>query len=104
MYSSGYLEPADLVQLESERVIGDLATVFFREDGGWDDIALNLRASGPPLDLYKTVPRSLCVVSGRAKVPGLHAALRSGYINELVIDEPTATLLCRAMGVNPAEL
>jgi len=104
VYSSGYLEPVDLLQLETERVVGDLATVFFREDGHWDDIALNLRASGPPLDLYKTIPRSLCVVSGRAKVPGLHAALRSGYINELVIDEPTATLLCRAMGVNPAEL
>jgi len=104
VYSSGYLEPADLVQLETERVVGDLATVFFRDDGTWNDIALNHRASGPALELYKAVPRSLCVVSGRAKVPGLHAALRAGYINELVIDEPTATLLCRHMGVNPAQV
>ncbi len=100
VYSSGYLEAKDLQSLESDRVIGDLATVFFRDDGSYEDVPLNMRASGPPLSLYRDVPRALCVVSGRAKVSGLHAALRSGYMNELIIDEPTAELLCQAMGVD----
>ena len=104
VYSRGYLDPKDLQVLEEERVIGDLATVFFREDGSYGDIPLNLRASGPSLQLYKTAPRAICVVSGRAKVAGLHAALRAGYMNELIIDEPTAVLLCQEMGINPARL
>ncbi|RYF60621.1 MAG: sugar-binding transcriptional regulator, partial [Comamonadaceae bacterium] len=36
---------------------------------------------------------AICVVSGRGKLPGLRAALAGGFINELVIDEPTARLL-----------
>lgn len=98
VYSSGYLEPEDEQMLEEERVVGDLATVFFREDGSYQDIPINKRASGPPLELYKNVRRSICVVSGRAKVPGLHAALRAGYMKELIVDEPTARLLCDQMG------
>jgi DNA-binding transcriptional regulator LsrR (DeoR family) len=79
-------------------VIGDLATVFFREDGSYEDIPINRRASGPPLKLYKNVPRAVCVVSGRAKVSGLYAALRAGYIQDLIVDEPTARLLWQRMG------
>jgi DNA-binding transcriptional regulator LsrR (DeoR family) len=99
VYSSGYLEAADLQALEEQKAVGDLATVFFREDGSYADIPLNQRSSGPPLELFKAAPRAICVVSGRAKVSGLHAALRAGYMNELIIDEPTAELLCREMGV-----
>lgn len=94
VYSKGYLEPEDMKELDREKVIGDLATVFFRRDGSWDDIPLNQRASGPPLTLYQKASRAICVVSGRNKVPGLLAALRSRMMTELIIDEPTARLLC----------
>ena len=97
VYSSGYLDPEDEGMLEREGVVGDLATVFFREDGSYEDIPINKRASGPPLELYKQVPRALCVVSGRAKVRGLHAALKAGYMSELIVDEPTARLLCKRL-------
>lgn len=96
VYSKGYLDPDDMAELEREHVLGDLATVFFREDGSWEDIPLNLRASGPPLSLYKKVDRAICVVSGRNKVPGLRAALRARLMSELIVDEPTARLLCRS--------
>jgi DNA-binding transcriptional regulator LsrR (DeoR family) len=98
VYSSGYLDPSDIRTLDEEGVIGDLATVFFREDGSYEDIPINRRASGPPLKLYKNVPRAVCVVSGRAKVSGLYAALRAGYIQDLIVDEPTARLLWQRMG------
>lgn len=105
VYSKGYLDPADLDELEKERVIGDLATVFFREDGTWEDIPLNRRASGPPLSLYRNVERAICVVSGRNKVPGLKAALRARLMSELIIDEPTARLLCKSGGcAEPEEI
>lgn len=98
VYSQGYLEAEDLAELQREGVIGDLATVFFRADGSYEDIPLNRRASGPPLSLYHEVERAICVVSGKAKVPGLLAALRARLMSELIVDEPTARLLCREIG------
>ncbi len=95
VYSTGYLDPTDLEELEREKVIGDLATVFFREDGSWEDIPLNHRASGPGLSLYRQAKRAICVVSGRNKVRGLRAALEARFMTELIVDEPTARLLCR---------
>jgi DNA-binding transcriptional regulator LsrR (DeoR family) len=97
VYAGGYLEERDLAVLKQEKVVGDLATVFFREDGGSEGISINERASGPPLEFYCRTPRTICVVSGRAKVLGLHAALRAGYVNDLVVDEPTARLLIERM-------
>ncbi len=96
VYAGDYLEPEDLAELKREEVVGDISTVFYRADGSWADIPLNQRASGPPLHLFQSVDRALCVVAGRAKVQGLHAALQAGYMNELVVDEPTARELVKA--------
>ncbi|TVR05469.1 MAG: sugar-binding transcriptional regulator [Spirochaetaceae bacterium] len=102
VYSGGYLEPKDLKELKTQGVVGDLATVFYREDGSYCDISINARASGPPLDLYPRALHSICVVSGLAKVPGLIAALRAGYIRDLIVDEPTARdLMDRISEPNP---
>ncbi|MCZ2098478.1 MAG: MarR family transcriptional regulator [Anaerolineae bacterium] len=73
VHSGGFLEPADLRSLRRDRVAGDIATVFFRADGSYADIALNARASGPDLALFRRVPHSICVASGTGKVEGLRA-------------------------------
>jgi deoxyribonucleoside regulator len=93
VHVGGYLEPADYEELKRERVVGDIATVFFRSDGSYDHIPLNSRASGPNLSLFKQTKPALCVVSGTAKAPGLDAALRGGLMSELIVDEPTARAL-----------
>src|SRR5690606_5798692 len=64
VYVGGYLSDADYRSLSEDRVIGDVATVFFRADGSWADVALNARATGPGLDRLRRVPRRVCVVSG----------------------------------------
>jgi DNA-binding transcriptional regulator LsrR (DeoR family) len=89
VYSGGYLSQGDYKLLEAEKVAGDIATVFFREDGSWKDIPINQRCSGPNLDLFQQV-RGICVVSGLAKVDGMHAALKGKMMSELIVDEPTA--------------
>ncbi len=89
VYSGGYLERKDFDELEKERLVGDIATVFFREDGSFNNIAINNRASGPNLDLFQK-KYGVCVVSGLAKVRGILAALRGGLMKELIVDEPTA--------------
>jgi len=95
VYSDGYLEERDFTNLKKRNVVADLATVFFSEDGSYKGIPLNARSSGPDLVLYRKVPHAICVVSGRPKVPALHCALAGRYMNDLIVDEPTARLLLK---------
>jgi deoxyribonucleoside regulator len=90
VYVGAYLEPKDFKELRRERVVGDIATVFYRGDGSYENIPLNARASGPDLSLFKRTKHALCVVSGLAKAPGLKAALQGRLMSELIVDEPTA--------------
>jgi DNA-binding transcriptional regulator LsrR (DeoR family) len=93
VHAGGFLEPSDTAELEREGVVGDIATVFFRFDGSYDNIPLNARASGPELSLFRRAKHALCVVSGLAKAVGVRAALRGGLMSELIVDEPTARAL-----------
>jgi DNA-binding transcriptional regulator LsrR (DeoR family) len=93
VHTGGYLSDEERAMIRAEGLVGDIATMFFREDGSWRDIALNARSSGPDMDCFQRAAHSICVVSGKGKIPGLRAALQGGFINELVIDEPSARLL-----------
>ncbi|MBB3213329.1 DNA-binding transcriptional regulator LsrR (DeoR family) [Herbaspirillum sp. Sphag1AN] len=97
IHTAGYLDQDDLDGIRKDGVIADIATVFFRADGSWRDIALNARSSGPDLDRFQHAAHAICVVSGKSKIAGLRAALHGGYINELMIDEPTARLLVQEL-------
>jgi DNA-binding transcriptional regulator LsrR (DeoR family) len=93
IHTGGYLGDDERDMIRQQGLVGDIATVFFRRDGSWRDVDLNARSSGPDLDCLKRAAHSICVVSGAGKIPGLCAALEGGFINELVIDEPSARLL-----------
>jgi deoxyribonucleoside regulator len=95
VYIGDYLAPEDFKALDRQQVVGDIATVFFREDGSFDDIPLNRRASGPDLALFTKAKHALCIVSGLGKANGLRAALRGKLMGELIVDEPTAHALLR---------
>ena len=92
VYSGGYLSVQDYKELEKYEIAGDIATVFFKKDGSFDNIPLNRRASGPSLELFQQ-KYGICVVSGLAKVRGLYAALKGKLMSELIVDEPTARAL-----------
>lgn len=93
VYIGGYLDPAEYEELANDGVVGDLATVFFGPDGGWDGIALNARASGPDLAGLRRVPRRVCVVSGVQKLATVRGALAGDLITDLVLDEALASRL-----------
>jgi len=95
VHSGGFLEPADLRSLRRDGVVGDIATVFFRADGSYADVALNARASGPDLALLRRAQHSICIASGTGKAGGLRAALAGRFVDTLIVDEPTARLLLR---------
>jgi len=92
VYSGGYLEEQDYGVLVREHVVGDVATVFLREDGT-SDISLNERSSGPDLDVLRAIPNRMCVAAGRHRVPGMRGAVAAGLVTCLVTDEETAAAL-----------
>lgn len=93
VYSGGYLDEDDVETLAAHGVVGDIATIFYREDGTYNDIPLNDRSSGPELAAIRRTPRRVCVVSGASKIAGLRGALAAGLISDLIIDETTARAL-----------
>ena len=90
VYMGGYLEPADYESLKRDGVVGDVATMFFREDGSYDRIALNERASGADFSVLRQVSRRVCVASGISKIQSIRGALAAGLVTDLVLDESTA--------------
>jgi deoxyribonucleoside regulator len=93
VYSAGYLEASDIHTLDKEGIVGDVCTIFLREDGTYEDLSMNARATGPTPAELRSIPRRICGVAGDNKVVPLLAALRAGVITDLVVDEQTATKL-----------
>lgn len=93
VHSGGYLDAADRASLTRDGVVGDIATVFYRADGSWRDVALNTRSSGPGLDRMSRAARRVCIVSGAQKLDALRGALATGVVTDLVLDEGLARRL-----------
>lgn len=93
VYIGGYLDRNDYSSLSTDRVVGDIATVFYRADGSWKDVSLNARATGPDFTRLRKVARRVCVVSGSQKLPSLRGALAAKLITDLVLDEGLARRL-----------
>lgn len=93
VYIGGYLEKADYASLARDRVVGDVATVFYRSDGSYGDVGLNARSTGPDLARLRKVARRVCVVSGPLKAASVHGALTAGIVTDLILDEALARRL-----------
>jgi deoxyribonucleoside regulator len=102
VYSGGYLEESDYLEIKREGIAGDIATVFFRKDGTFDNIPLNNRACGPNLEMFQR-KHGVCIVSGLGKVSGLFSALKGNLIAELIVDEPTARELVNHYSIGSPE-
>lgn len=97
VYIGGYLSRDDYKSLSEDRAVGDVATVFYRGDGSWRDIALNARATGPGFDRLAKVARRVCIASGTQKLASLRGALAAGLVTDLVVDEQLARALVNSM-------
>lgn len=93
-YLHGYfLSDDDFRSLAEDGAVGDIATTYIGPEGDHHEIRLNERTSGPDLDRLRSVKHRICAVAGDHKVDALAAALRGGYVSQLVVDEVTATKL-----------
>lgn len=90
VYASGYLEADQLLAVRNQGAVGDVCTVFLREDGTYSGIDLNQRASGPNPAVLQSVPRRICVVGDPSRAHAVLGALRARVATDLVCDEATA--------------
>ncbi len=90
VYSAGYMDANDMQKLADDGVVGDVCTVLLREDGTYDDIDYNARATGLTPAELQNVPRRICVVADPSRAPAVVGALRAKVATDLVIDEATA--------------
>lgn len=93
LYRAGYLDAVDLQELRRQGIVGDIGTVFVREDGSSDRLAINERSAGMPLAELRRVRTRMLVVSSRTKTAAIAAALRAGVVTDLVLDDLTAQAL-----------
>jgi deoxyribonucleoside regulator len=93
VYIGGYLDRSDYDSLSASGVVGDVATIFYREDGTTERIPMNDRASGPSFEVLRRASRRVCVVSGESKIPALRGALAAGLVTDLILDDGTARAL-----------
>ncbi|WP_243226167.1 sugar-binding transcriptional regulator [Microbacterium sp. CIAB417] len=93
VYIGGYLSRDDYRSLREEQVVGDIATVFYRQDGTWKDVRLNARATGPGFEVLARAARRICVVSGVQKLASLRGAIATKLVTDLVLDEHLAEQL-----------
>ena len=92
MYTAGYLDEEDLEEVTRQGVVGDIATMFYCQNGRDHRVSLNTRSSGPELNFIRTHPASVCVVADPGKAEALRAALEGGLMRTLIVDETTARL------------
>ena len=93
VYSGGYFDASQQRALREQGVVGDMCTVLLRRDGSWADLEMNQRASGPSPSELARIPRRICVASGVHRAAVLRAALSTGAITDLVLDEQLAQAL-----------
>ncbi|MDR3070746.1 MAG: transcriptional regulator [Propionibacteriaceae bacterium] len=90
VYSGGYIDPESMRQLSADGVVGDVCTVLLRQNGSWQDIDLNRRASGMTPAELRRIPRRLCVAADPSRAAAILGALRAGTVTDLILDEGTA--------------
>ncbi|GAA1046012.1 MULTISPECIES: sugar-binding transcriptional regulator [Rothia] len=96
VYNGGYFTEEEQRRLRQTGVVGDMCTVFLRENGTFADLEVNRRATGPtPAELVR-IKRRIAVVSGAHRLSALMGALMTGAVTDLVIDAQLAELLLKA--------
>ncbi|ALE04431.1 hypothetical protein AL755_01730 (plasmid) [Arthrobacter sp. ERGS1:01] len=92
------VSPGALADLEAAGAAAHLCGHFFDHEGREVKSEVTDRLIGITLDDLLKIRRRMMVTAGPAKVVPLAAAIRGGFVNELVTDESTARQLLANLG------
>ncbi|MDO4522133.1 MAG: sugar-binding domain-containing protein [Eubacteriales bacterium] len=88
---SGYISQKDWEELKGENAICDvISTVFLNGEGEECCKDITDRCIALHGDELKRIPEKICIVQGKEKAKAVSVALKSGFIDVLVIDKEIA--------------
>lgn len=96
---AGYLTVDEIYSLQTKGAVGDICSRFITSEGKIADPGLDARTIGLDLAHLTGMEYSIAVAGGKEKVPGILGALRGKYVNVLITDERTATLVLEQAGI-----
>ncbi len=99
MFKIGYIEEADMLRLRKDGFCSDVCMNPIRLDGSYEDCYYKDRLMNADIDTLKNIENVIAVACGVEKAEAVLAALRTGCINSLVIDEPMAVKIAELSGV-----
>ncbi|MBO1001991.1 sugar-binding transcriptional regulator [Pseudogracilibacillus auburnensis] len=89
----GYIQNEEKDLMREKGVVGDLGFRFFDESGSPLTDILDKQVIGISLNSLKQINKVVAVVSGVNKVDSLRAALKGKFIDVLITDQKTASML-----------
>ena len=92
---SGVLSRNDLFYLRMHNAVGDILCHFFDREGRLLQTPIEDRLISTPLSRLKTLRNVVGLAAGAQKADAIRAALLGGYLDVLVTDEATASLLLK---------
>lgn len=94
--ATGILSMNDFNFLRMKGAVGDILSHFYDADGNVISEDFERRLISTPLEWLVECKNVVCVAAGAEKVPAIRAAMKKSYIDVLVTDEETASLLVSA--------
>jgi DNA-binding transcriptional regulator LsrR (DeoR family) len=95
---AGYFTDAQLADLRSRGVVGDILGYLLDADGAVMELPENERLVALHPDRLRRVESVIGVAAGRAKAAAVRAVLRGGMVDVVVTDEATAGSVLGATG------
>ncbi len=93
MVEAGYFTLDEFLGLRERGAVGDICCHFLAADGKPCLGGLSDRILGLTLEQLQEIPRTVGIVTGADKAPGVAAVLKGGYVNTLVCDRELAEKL-----------
>lgn len=93
MVEAGYFTLEEFLSLREQGAVGDICCHFLNGEGKPCLGDLSGRILGLTLEQLREIPRTVGIVTGADKAPGVAAVLRGGYVNTLVCDRELAETL-----------
>lgn len=90
-----YLTESDLSELSTKKAIGGVCNFFYDAKGDLIDFSGYNRMIGVPPICVKSIPTRIGIGIGSDKLASINAALNGKWINSLITDVKTASLLIR---------
>lgn len=90
MCTRGHITREDIRILREQGFVGDLAMNPIRRDGSYNNCPLTERLLNADMECLKNIDNTVLVATGEEKIEAIQAALSSGCVDTLIIDETTA--------------